>query len=236
MATSDDGEHAATFMKRALRIAQKNNIILNALQLREDVYKYLDNKSLDDWAELVLNDKKHLNEFFKFLNNTPYGCGTLYNNLKLMYDGIALNCQTHLFDLNKQFLYGDEPVEISSKEALINSGHYINLITASQEELDKIFYIYKTFCYYTCPTFVEHYMIMLKYLAIAGQIDKKYLLNKKLLLKHILLLLLKSCCPYAQQLKTGSLFLLHSGFFRFYFNGIADIIEEEFNNDILARR
>lgn len=92
MATSDDGEHAATFMKRALRIAQKNNIILNALQLREDVYKYLDNKSLDDWAELVLNDKKHLNEFFKFLNNTPYGCGTLYNNLKLMYDGTALNC------------------------------------------------------------------------------------------------------------------------------------------------
>lgn len=236
MATSDDGEHAATFMKRALRIAQKNNIILNALQLREDVYKYLDNKSLDEWAELVLNDKKHLNEFFKFLNNTPYGCGTLYNNLKLIYDGTALNCQTHLFDLNKQFLYADEPVEKESKLALIDHGHYINILTAPQEELNKILYIYKTFTYDACAIVVEHYMIMLKYLAIAGQIDKKYATNKKLLLKHILIFFLRSRCLYAEQLKTGSMFLMHSGFFRFYFNGIADIIEEEINHDILARR
>lgn len=232
MATSDDGENGYIFIKRGLKTIN-DNIIIKSNLYNQDLISFIKPyKNLDTFIDLVLKDKKYYYKFLNIINNMPLNCGTFYCGLKIRYDGTILNCQTHLFDFNKNKLYSDEPVEIESKKALLDYNLYPNFITADNKEIQRIEYIYNTLTNYGGILNIELYVIILKYMASIGQVKSEYLNNDKLLLKHIFLLLYYVNCPYSCQLKTGSTFLRHPGFFRFYFNGIADLMEEIFDEQL----
>ena len=239
-ATSEDGQNVALFIKRAFQTAI-NNGILKELMSQSWITNILISKSMhitswEKYISLIWQDKKEFKNFIEKLTNISNGCGSIHSVLKIMYDGTVLNCQTHLFDLLQNELYGNNELEIESKQNSIKRNHYINFLNDTIDSINNILYVYNEYSHNTMLSLIEHYMIMLNNMAAIGQVDKKYYNNPQLLLKHIILLLRQISCPYANQLKTGSIFTYYPGFFRFYFNGLADIIEEVVNNELLARK
>jgi hypothetical protein len=100
-------------------------------------------KSLDDVIEQILYDEhlmKDINHKFTAYNFCGNGCG----ELKIMYDGTLVNCQNSIFDTQDAFLLKNDNIENMIKHSMATHTYYINLLTASDDEINKYFYIFNT--------------------------------------------------------------------------------------------
>ena len=232
-ATQKDGEALATFTRTSYNLYPINPIIDQLLDRHNlDLPNLKKVHSLDECVERIIKDEKYRNDIFRDINNQGITCGTGVHTLKVMYDGTLLNCQNNMYILNKTYIKNDKTVRAESKISLNEHNTFINLIKDSDEKIINYYRMYLTaFCKNT-PFQIAYFTSVLKYLSAIGQVDRRYSKDKKLLLKHILVMLLQETCPYNNQMVTGSIFLKHEGFFKLYFNGMAEWYEFALNQKL----
>lgn len=240
-ATTEDGLRLARFAKWTQQLDRRK---LHSQALGNTI-KYLfsppfatafiaaacDETTIDDWVTRILQDRHYYDEATKFLSPNIY-CGTNKFSLKLMYDGTIISCQNNIFDRDKKYLAADTPELKAIKESWVDHNHFVNPLTATDKQLETVFELFNTTQTTSWRFLIEHYIITMYWLSRAGQIDIKYSEDQYILLKHALMLIKYNQCLYNNYIKSGSAFMRGNGWFRFFFNGFADVLEYEYDKTL----
>ena len=204
------------------------------------------------WSRTIRNDENHmpLNEMVfsileQFNHNSPsdlkeitrwlsnhFYCGNGVHELKIMYDGTLVNCQNSIFETTLDGIK-KENLTLSDyvKKSWATNHYFINLLTASQDEIDDYLYKWKTGCEDTFWFTFNNVIIMMSLLSYSGQIDPFYSKDFQTLVNHAFIITYINQCHYNNAMFTGSLWLKDTGIIRRYGNGLAFISEREENND-----
>ena len=136
------------------------------------------------------------------------------DELLIISDGTVLNCS------NKNFT-------AIEKSPFINKFKQ-NLYNKTDEELQKMLNIFDQ-SNLSWNLMIEHIMINMLQLSKIGQIDKKYSNNNMLLFKHAFLALTMPQDYYSNLLSSSNIYLHNTGYFKFFFNGYMDLLENQYD-------
>lgn len=178
-------------------------------------------KALLEWAE----DPNILaEEAYNSFNHSSY-CGAYLGELKVMYDGTIVNCHSQIFDTQEEDLK-DRPKNLRNSVlyGLAKHGRYPNLITSTDEELEKVFYLASTAKQHNFFTSLNQVASLMYLMAKYHQIDKSYLENHEKLLHHAMVIAKMNVCATARLVVSGSIFFTNAGQIRFFCNGLLDEI------------
>ena len=155
-----------------------------------------------------------------------------YEEIKIMYDGTILPCH--------QLIYETSLDSISDEKTLINEAKkifikkplgYLNINTATDDEIKFYQSIYKTAHE---DTFWHKYslnIINMYYLALANQISNIYLTSIDSLLVHGLIVTFFNGCAYNQMIQTGSFYTNSQSVIKRICNGWGTLLEYTTNLD-----
>ena len=182
-----------------------------------------------------MHSKNYFHEVTKFIAPNLY-CGTNKFTIKLMYDGTMITCQNNIFDKDINYITAIDDNAMTIKKAWITHHHFINPFVDDDETIFNNLDMFSTMQTDGWRFLLEHYIITMYYLSLAGQIDPKYSKDEYILVKHALMLLKYNQCQYNNYIETGSAYCRGNGFFRMFFNGYADLLEDEYNRQILQKQ
>lgn len=187
-------------------------------------------KNLDEYVDKFLDGDPHImqNIFSEY-------CGTLQSNLRIMYDGTSINCQNFIFDAydsqNKKTInYNDTVYDQARKYAVEQKVHMLNLITATDEEINKILHwaneVNNKNNTLAAMNMIANNIFMM---AQIGQVDRNYLHNFNKIKNHAFLIAVIECCYFNLLVATGSTILHPISQIRYFCNGLLDKAEETIN-------
>ena len=241
-ATTEDGLALATFAKRVQQLDRNKmhspDFMSRTIQYFfsppfaiEFVAAACDERTIEKWVNRIFEDRMFYNEATRFLAPNIF-CGTNKFGLKIMYDGTLISCQNNIFDRDKNTSVADTPFLRSVKDSWVDHNLFVNPLIDKDEDIQRLFELYQTVQLTSWRFLLEHYIITMYWLSRAGQIDIRYSEDQYLLVKHALMLIKYNECLYNNFVKAGSAFMRGNGWFRFFFNGFADILEFEYNKTL----
>lgn len=241
-ATAEEGIKLANFLNLSLRVDSINlspygapaRIIDHFFNNYITKAKYFMGKnnlhSISELLEKCVMDK----DFIK-VANTEFSsyiyCANGSYELKFMYDGTLVNCQNSMFETQEEFLPINDSLENAIKHSMAKEHYFINLLTASDEEINNYFYKFKTLKFSSFFTIFSSAIILMKFLVQINQIDLSYN-NPQKLLNHAFKFALYNCCHYNNLVKTGSMLARHTGQIRFFCNGLIDCFDHVLGEDL----
>lgn len=164
--------------------------------------------------EMRLEINRRLSSFFF--------CGSVVGELKVMYDGTLVNCQNSIFETDPDDISPDEDLIVrGAKMTWAKKGFYLNPITASEHEKEKLKYIFSAGRSSTFWHMFNTNITQLHFLAISGQIDPIYAKDFQLLIEHAFICTYLNQCYYNNAIRTGSMWLKDTGSLRKCCNGVA---------------
>lgn len=196
-------------------ITQPFNDILHELH-----HQFGDNMNFQDAIALAVKDSRFKRDLFNLINPMLY-CGNGVGELKIMYDGTLINCQNHIFDRNIDDLPKDDKLETNVKRGLATHHYFINPLTATQKEIQDYFEYFEVCKFNSFNFIVTSTITLLEGLVKTQQVDSSYDDQFKLI-EHAILASAINCCSFNNQMMSGSVYLRHTGFLRFYCNGFLD--------------
>lgn len=142
-------------------------------------------------------------------------CGSNYSELKLLYDGTVMSCQNYMFDINPINIKDDGSIDTISRKDLMTRGHSCaNLLTASDEDIDKLFYKYNLYKTSSFPFMFQATLNTYQMLNECGQLNSIYRYNYNKLL-HLAFITTKNlACTYNNLVSTGNELLRSVGTLR----------------------
>lgn len=164
--------------------------------------------------EMRLEINRQLSSFFF--------CGSVVGELKIMYDGTLVNCQNSIFETDPDNITPDDDLIVhGAKMTWAKKGFYLNPITASKEEIEKLKYIFSVGRSSTFWHMFNTNITQLHFLSISGQIDPIYAKDFHLLIEHAFICTYLNQCYYNNGIRTGSMWLKDTGALRKCCNGVA---------------
>ena len=159
-------------------------------------------KSCDDFIKLFINNTNNIaSKIIQDLYDS-FICDINISSLVLLQDGRLANCQNLFFndDIN------------------IYNNNNINMIFNITNQLHNNWYF-----------MLEQMMYQIYYLSKFKQINPKYAENNFLIFKYAFLGLTIQQCYYDNLISTGDIFLQGQGFFKFFYNGYIELLEEQYD-------
>lgn len=233
-ASTEEGLLLANFYKQSIRIHPSNFKFENSHRQEWTINTLLSQythcinlimegtgfDNLDQLLQRCVEDKQFFDMIARKISLLSY-CGNSYGELKLMYDGTIINCQNSIYDRDVNFIKKEENMDSYVKQAQATHHYFVNLLTDSDEVLQKHFELFRLSKENSYPFIFETTAILMFWLSQAHQIDESYTDLRKLI-THAALLAYFNCCYYNNYMKTGSMFLRSTGFIRFFCNGFLD--------------
>lgn len=189
---------------------------------------------LNDYVNRFLENDHNIQQTF----HTDF-CGTMLQDLKIMYDGTMISCQNLMFDAynkiyNKPTNYSNSVSDLGKKQAL--EAEVVNLITGTDEEIDRALgWAFQSSEQNNMRMMVNMICNIMFMLAQIGQIDGSYAKDLDKIKRHAFLIAASECCYYNLITTTGSI-LIHSIIqIRYFCNGLLDRAEEMINFEIRAK-
>lgn len=183
--------------------------------------------SLDEYVDAFLNGDENI----LYNNNTEY-CGATIHDLKVMYDGTSISCQNFLFDSYKNGKENNNDDDdntiknLATKAAMTNNTQSLNLLTASDEEINKqLSWGVKTIKQNNMAAMTNMIANLMFIMANIGQISNEYLHDLNKIKNHAFMLAALECCYYNLIVATGSSLIHPSSQIRYLCNGLMDKAE-----------
>ena len=151
-----------------------------------------------------------------------------------MYDGKILPCPNLIFATEADNIIDDGTISSSIRKG-ITKRQYFNVLTDSQEQIDKVMSTFKTLKEDSYWYLFHHVLIMMQLLANANQIDSSYKNDKNKMIEHAFFLAGAYTCTFNNQTMTASLYHKHSGILKLFCNGALDLIFADKANFITAK-
>ena len=237
-ASTEDGIRLAAFFRNTLTIPKDSFINEAAYMTPHYTLSSIfspGEETLNEYITKITTNFKYWDSSLNFFKEFGF-CGSNILNLKIMYDGTIIFCQNNIFETKKQFLKSSDE-NYNLKNQFINN-YFINpLIDENYKQ--KILKVYDIFqeAKISFRMVLDFIMTEMYWLSKAGQIDMKYSLEKKELLKHALLIAIHNNCPYNNYIVSKTMYAKPLGYLRLVCNGFMDLIETEYNNtQILGRK
>lgn len=176
-------------------------------------------RNLDEYIDALMEDKT--------IYRQAAMCGSVTNFLRISHDGVSFDCHGSIYDpmIDEEKL--EQTIFDQSRLQCQKHGRQINILTASDEEVDEfIDFYYKTHSP-TVLIFMFHTLVNQIYLmSVAGQVDKSYQYDFAKLKRHALILARNNQCYHGLKLMNGSIFLRGNEEVRQICNGAMDKIDE----------
>lgn len=199
-----------------------------------DLGEYVTQKGCPLTIEEVLQCIKDKNEeVIRSLSMNNF-CGSNWSELKLLWDGTMVSCQNYMFDINPNNIKDDGTIDTLSRKDLMTRGHScVNLLTASDEEIDKVFYKYNLFKTTSFPFMFQTILNEYQMLNECGQLNSVYKYDYNKLL-HLAFITTKNlACTYNNLVSTGSELLRSIGTLRIS-SALYNYVDRE-NNWVLPK-
>lgn len=238
-ACSHDGVLLANFIGLSLRIDSPKlapcpipervidrfiaNYNIEYQSCKEMIREHFHIQDLDSLLQLCSVDEQLYKDIIQVFTKDTY-CANGVHELKIMYDGTLVNCQNSIFETDIKYMPQDDSVENAIKRSAAKGHYFINLLTSTDEEINKYFYTFNTLKHSTFGTNMSSVIILMKMMLKMKQIDLSYN-NEKKLLNHAFKMALLNCCHYNNLVKTGSMMLRATGQIRFFCNGFLDYLD-----------
>ena len=160
-------------------------------------------------------------------------CSSLTSFLRVSYDGCSYDCHASIYDNHTSKEKLDQTIRDQSRYSAAKHNRYINLLTDSDEEIDKIIQFYHDTHSNSITLFMYHNLINQIYmLALAGQADRSYLYDFDKLKKHAFIMARNNQCYDGLKTMNGSIFLRGNEEIRQICNGVLDIICQTVEREI----
>lgn len=191
-------------------------------------------KTLDEYVNKFINDNQSI-----IYGVTTEFCGSVGHDLKVMYDGTSTTCQNLMFDAynfihNKNSInYSNNIMDESSKYMVSNQKHCLNLLTATDEEIEaQKQWFYSSFHENNTMAMFNIIANMMFIMAQVGQISRSYLDDLSKIKRHAFLMAPLECCYYNLMVATGSIIVHPASQIRYLCNGLMDKAEEYINTTL----
>ena len=226
--TVQDGKNLTQFFIESSKIL-KNNTLFNKIKNLDFSYQ----KNLKKIINLSSFQCKQIIQQNNYSEKSHFGCGPLFNSLKIRYNGEFLYCHHLLHEIDEKEI---ELIQDKHKKEIIKEqkrNNFIpNLILNNDEEIKKYIYKWKIGSFNNSFSYIySTYMNFAIILALNNQIDSSYLLNPDKLIKHIYFLCFLMKCWNENISQTGSLFGITLGYLRIMLNGFLEEIEKSIKKE-----
>ena len=186
-------------------------------------------RSLDEYIDALMEDKT--------IYRQSAMCGSVTGFLRVSHEGIAYDCHGSIYDHMIDETKLEQTIFDQTRLQCQKHGRQINMLTASDEEVDAfIDFYYKTHS----PSvflFMFHNLVNQIYLlSVAGQADKSYQYDFNKLKRHALILARNNQCYHGLKLMNGSIFLRGNEEVRQICNGAMDKIDAYVQEQIARRK
>lgn len=118
-------------------------------------------------------------------------------SIKILYDGTQLTCHESITDFDRQVVE-KEPDEVvrSIKLSTIDPNHnkYFNFLTATQEEINKMFKFHEAAKKQSFMHLISSISSLMVTMAQCGQISEDYCTDSEKLIKHAFIIASKLTC------------------------------------------
>lgn len=167
--------------------------------------------SIEEALELVKNGNE---EVIRRLSIDNF-CGGNFGELKLLYDGTVMACQNYMFDINPINIKNDGTIDTQSRKDLMTRGNScVNLITASDEKIEKLFYKYNLFKSASFPFMFQATLNEYQMLNECQQLNSVYKYDYSKLLRLTFITVKNLACSYNNLVSSGSELLRSIGTLR----------------------
>ncbi len=222
------------FDEHPFPIDMSANIIGCYVHTLPDTLKRIGALDLNDYVNRFLEGDHNIQQTY----HTDF-CGTMLQDLKIMYDGTMVSCQNLMFDAynkiyDKPTNYSNSISDLGRKQSLKNE--IVNLITGTDEEIDQALgWAFQSAEQNNMRMMVNMICNMMFMLAQIGQIDGSYAKDLDKIKRHAFLIAASECCYYNLITTTGSI-LMHSVLqIRYFCNGLLDRAEQMINFELRAK-
>lgn len=194
-----------------------------------------DCKNLDEYANKFINESQQT-----FHEKITEYCGSIGHDLKILYDGTMATCQNFMFDAynynnDGKPVYGKDIASQARRFATQQGVHILNLLTASDEEINKALnWFRQTFTKNNIKFMLNNICNIMFMMAQCGQISHTYIDDLSKIKRHALLLAPIDCCYYNLFTETGSVYVHSISQIRYLCNGLMDKAEN-FINQVVQR-
>ena len=240
-ASTEDGIRLNTFCKHLAMIqaSEKYPNILNNVDKGKNIIISMGGFAVDDIVQRMKEmNANNIEEYaYSYLidqENHPDrkyvldGCSSSISELKFLYDGTLIICQNSIFDVDLNINDIDSKDNMMlSRYHLTHHNNAVNLITASETELEK--YFTGIIASREPENFLMLYsniFNMMLLLSKTGQIDDSYYNNLHKIQKHALLMTKFCWCYYNVLVLNGSKYVRNFGEIRQMANGVLDRLEQ----------
>lgn len=142
-------------------------------------------------------------------------CSGNFNELKLLYDGTMMSCQNFMFDLDGNNVKDDGTIGAQlRKDTRRTKTDCINLLTDSEEDINKVIYKYNMYKTHSFPFMFQATVNTLQMLNECNQLNSIYKYNPDKLLRLALIATKIDACTYNNFISSGSALLRSVGTLR----------------------
>lgn len=188
------------------------------------MFKGLGINNLDDLVNYFL-----ANEYLP----TYCMCGSITGYIKMDHNGYLLDCHGSMYDPYIDSAKIDNSVFHQARLTCQRNGRYVNIITDSDEDVEKIIDFYENTHNSSTLLFMFNNILNTMYLmASLNQIDSSYLTDFNKMKRHAFILARFNQCFHGLKLMTGSIYFRGNEELRQIFNGVMDNIENIINYEI----
>ena len=233
--SKEDGLLYLDFYQKCLLLDKMYGInILNSVwsDTAKDIFpsNYTLNEAVYSLLEIFQNNSLEELKIFTTNLSSHFYCGNSTCELKIMYDGTLVNCQNSIFETTLEGIK-KENLDLTDyvKKYWVTHGYYINLLTASEEEIENYFYKWIVGRESTFWHTFNNVITMMSLLAKSQQISSYYNEDFQTLVNHAFIITYINQCHYNNAVYTGSLWLKDTGIIRRYGNGLTFLCEREQN-------
>lgn len=167
--------------------------------------------TIEEVLQLVVDRNE---EVIKVLSQNNF-CSGNFSELKLLYDGTMMSCQNYMFDLNPDDIRDDKDIDSQSRKDIINrKAACINLLTATDEEINKVIYKYNLYKTASFPFMFQATLNELQMLNECGQLNSVYKYDYRKLLRLAFISTRIFACHYNNLISSGNELLRSVGTLR----------------------
>ena len=198
-----------------------------------DMIKLLEGSNiynLDEYIDKFLSYDKNIRDKVR---KPLCMCSTLLGYLRVLPDGTVVDCHASIYDtfIDKNLI--SDSIYDLSRYYCNKFGRYPNLVTGTDEEIDKIIEFYERTSNDATMIAMYHESVIIMYLmAIAGQISQDYLKDFNKLKRHAFILCRWGQCYTALKVLNGSVLSRGNEEYRYMCNGVMDFVEKYINEEL----
>lgn len=187
-----------------------------------------ENLTLDDLILIISNLDCNQKDKIDFFNNLSRGCGcgNQISSLKMAYNGEMVFCQTAMFKRREEDFINYVDDSDPFFHNLVKHNRYINILTASQKEIENYFNFYKEYNLSAFGIKFTNCLNLMLWLSDSNLIEPVYKTNKKKLLRHAFICAGIQKCAHNDIIETGSIYGRSVELIKLYCNGFISIVED----------